>query len=343
MPLNITNIDEIDSKLYSSHIVVMHDFFIDRIVRVGSEIDLLFNTIREKILAGGGSIRGLEQYEIKGGNAVNLAYALCMLDARCRLVTIADDYGSSLLTNTFSGMNNIEVITIKGKQGYTVSLEFNGKANVMLSDVGDNAYFGYDRIKGLEHLFTNVACIAIVNWASNIKGNELASYVFNRDSNALHFIDPADIGSRGKELVDMLGSCRVDVLSINENECRVLCNTLGLDMLPYNYSLDDVIRSCKSIASELDLSIDVHTPKYSVTSCKGEVSYAECFKVDARVLTGAGDAWDAGDIIGYICNFDSYSRLVFANACAALYVKNCSMPRLKDVYEFIVSSNQDSN
>ncbi len=341
--LNI-NIDEIDSKLYSSYIVVMHDFFIDRIVRVCLDADRLFNAIRDKILAGGGSIRGLEQYEIKGGNAVNLAYALCMLNASCRLVTIADEYGSSILANTFSGMNNIEVITIKGKQGYTVSLEFNGKANVMLSDVGDNAYFGYDRLRGLDHVFINVACIAMVNWASNIKGNELASHVFNKGSKALHLIDPADIGSRGKEFLDMLGSCRVDVLSINENECRVLCNTLGLDTLPYDYSLDDVIRACKGIASELqDVTVDIHTPKYSVTSYKDEVSYAECFKVDARVLTGAGDVWDAGDIIGYICNFDSYSRLVFANACAALYVKNCSMPRLKDVYEFIVSSNQDSN
>ncbi len=336
MPINI-NVDELDSRLNSSYIVVMHDFFIDRIVRVCSDADRLFNAIRDKIFAGGGSIRGIEQYEIKGGNAVNLAYALCMLNARCRLVTIADEYGSSILKNTFSGMSNIEVITIKGKQGYTVSLEFSNKANVMLSDVGDNAYFGYDRLNGLEYVFANVACIAMVNWASNNKGNELALHVFNKGSKALHFIDPADISGRGKELVDMLRSCRVDVLSINENECRVLCNTLGLDMLPYNYSLDDVIKACKSIASELDVSVDIHTPKCSVTSFNGEVSYAESFKVDTKILTGAGDVWDAGDIIGYICNFDAYTRLVFANACAALYVKNCSVPRLKDVYEFIIN------
>jgi ribokinase len=95
--------------LDSCNVVVMHDFFIDRIVRVDyADPDHLFNAIKGKILTGGGSIRGLEQYEIKGGNAVNLAYALSMLNVRCRLITVADDYGSNILNNTFLSMRNIE-------------------------------------------------------------------------------------------------------------------------------------------------------------------------------------------------------------------------------------------
>ncbi len=342
------DIDSIIDRLNSSYVVVMHDFFIDRIVRVDytndyTNLDLLFNAIKEKMLAGGGSIRGLEQYEIKGGNAVNLAYALSMLNARCRLITIADDYGSSILTNTFSGVKNIEFIIIKGKQGYTISLEFNlnGKImNVMLSDVGDNAYFGADKLKGFEHLFADASCIALVNWASNTKGSELASYAFKIESKALNFIDPADLSGREEEFIYMLRSCRVDILSINENECRLLCKVLGLKdyALPYNYSIDDVVKACKGIASKLsNISIDVHTPICSATSYEGECYYAKGFKVDARIATGAGDVWDAGDIVGYLCNLEPHDRLVFANACAALYVKNSKVPKLEEVYGLISS------
>ncbi len=335
--------------LNSCNVVVMHDFFIDRIVRVDyADPDNLFNAVKGKILAGGGSIRGLEQYEIKGGNAVNLAYALSMLNVRCRLITVADDYGSNILSNTFSSMRNVDLTVVKGKQGYTTSLEFNlnGKiVNVMLSDVGDNACFGSDKLKGLEYLFKDTSCIAVVNWASNARGSELASYAFSLESRALHFIDPADISGREEEFATMLRSCDADILSINENECRLLCKALGLydHMLPYSYSIEDVVNACKGIASKLSISVDVHTPICSATSYGGkECYYAKSLKVDSKVATGAGDVWDAGDIVGYLCRLEQYDRLMFANACAALYVKNATVPRLEDVCRLLEAYEHNS-
>ena len=50
-------------------IVVMHDFFIDRIIRLESKEDL-FDMVNEKAKVGGGSIRGIPTTDIKGGNAV---------------------------------------------------------------------------------------------------------------------------------------------------------------------------------------------------------------------------------------------------------------------------------
>jgi ribokinase len=343
------DIRRVTDVLNSCNVVVMHDFFIDRIVRVDyADPDHLFNAIKGKILTGGGSIRGLEQYEIKGGNAVNLAYALSMLNVRCRLITVADDYGSNILNNTFLSMRNIDLTIIKGKQGYTVSLEFNlnGKiVNVMLSDVGDNACFGSDKLNGLEHLFKDASCIAVVNWASNARGSELASYAFSIGGRALHFIDPADIGGREDEFATMLRACKADILSINENECRLLCKALGLDdhMLPYSYSIEDVVSACKGIASKLGISVDVHTPICSATSYGGkECYYAKSLKVDSKVATGAGDVWDAGDIVGYLCRLEPYDRLMFANACAALYVKNATVPRLEDVCKLLEADEHNS-
>jgi hypothetical protein len=48
----------------------MHDFFIDRIIKLRSTKEL-FHVLNEKASFGGGSIReGISATEIKGGNAV---------------------------------------------------------------------------------------------------------------------------------------------------------------------------------------------------------------------------------------------------------------------------------
>jgi ribokinase len=330
--------------LQRKNVFVMHDFFIDRILSVEYSLweDRLVHMIRDKIRVGGGSIRGIRQYDIKGGNAVNLAYALGKFNAKCILVTLADEYGSALLKSTFLGMDNVNVIVLSGRQGYTLALEFRGEdgrvANVMLSDIGDNAYFGSDRLDGLEHLLSDASCIAVVNWASNTKGSELIEYAFNdNNNNGLHFLDPADISERREEFTKMLlsRSFRLDVLSINENEARVLASTMGIEYMPRNYSVEDVVKQCKSIASILDVRVDIHTPLCSASSDGMEVSYAETVRVDARISTGAGDVWDAMNIIGYLLEMNAYERLSLANAAAAYYVSNARVPKPEELYSWM--------
>ena len=51
------------------------DVFIDRIVKV-PDLDKLVTDAKAKSAVGGGSIRGIKQTEIVGGNATNIAYAL---------------------------------------------------------------------------------------------------------------------------------------------------------------------------------------------------------------------------------------------------------------------------
>lgn len=54
-------------------------------------------------------------------------------------------------------------------------------------------------------------------------------------------------------------------------------------------------------------------------------------------MTGAGDSWDAADIIGYLAGFDALERLTFSNACASLYVRNPSMqpPTMKEIFDIL--------
>lgn len=324
-------------------IVVMHDFFIDRIVRL-NDLDSLLDEASAKLESGGGSVRGIEQTEIKGGNAVNVAYALAKLGARTSLITMADSYGSGILKNAFLPFKNSKLIMTNGTQGYTISLEVpknKVKANVMVSDVGDTGNFGADKLGRRElSLIHGASAVMVTNWASNLKGTELALKAFKTArKDALCFLDPADISTRKDDFKNALMKLadHLDILSINENECRLVLESFGQEALPMSYSGEDVGDAAKKLAEKLSITVDVHTPLGSATSKGSETVFVQSFDVDVSITTGAGDVWDAADIIGYLCKLDASDRLLFANACAALYVSstNVESPRLKEVLDFI--------
>ena len=77
---------------YMNSIVVMPDFFVDRIIKLKSKEEFI-HTLTEKTKFGGGSIRGIPTVDIKGGNAVNIAYCLAKLGVKVTLFTISDETG----------------------------------------------------------------------------------------------------------------------------------------------------------------------------------------------------------------------------------------------------------
>ena len=110
----------------------------------------------------------------------------------------------------------------------------------MVSDVGDNADFGPEKVNSEEHLkrLGNADATIVANWGSNLKGTQLAEYVFENSPKALHFIDRADVESRREDFQKCLESISeiTDVLSINENECNSLGKAIGLGtLIPEHY------------------------------------------------------------------------------------------------------------
>ncbi|MFZ0203705.1 MAG: hypothetical protein WAL46_08435, partial [Nitrososphaeraceae archaeon] len=53
-----------------------------------------------------------------------------------------------------------------------------------------------------------------------------------------------------------------------------------------------------------------------------EILFVHPINVEPKTLTGAGDSWDAADIVGYLAGLEPKERLLFSNACASLYVRN---------------------
>lgn len=310
-------------KFDLSPVVVLNDFFLDRIISV-SDVGSFYSQIMEKINFGG-SIRGIPQRDIKGGNATNVAYALARIGCPVSLITISDRAGSALLKETFSEFDNAKLFVIEGKPGRTTALEFqNGSniVNIMFSDLGDNEDFGPEKLREKEQdVIKKASAVIVTNWASNKKGTDLAKFTFENSRNALHFLDPADIQTRPVEFKQALAKIgpNLDSLCLNENECNTLLTQHGLGKLSEN---DETKKLVKELARKSAVSIDLHGVKGSYWTDGKEVEFARSFPVKPVLVTGAGDVWDAANVIGYMTALEPVERLSFANAAAALYVSN---------------------
>ncbi|MDE1828855.1 MAG: carbohydrate kinase family protein [Thaumarchaeota archaeon] len=304
-------------------VVVLNDFFLDRIISV-SDIGNFYNQIMEKINFGG-SIRGIQQKDIKGGNATNVAYALARLGCTVSLITISDKAGTTLLKETFSKFKKASLFVIDGKPGRTTALEFqngNNIVNIMLSDLGGNENFGPEKIgKKEQEKLGKASAVIVANWASNKKGTELAEFAFAKSKKALHLLDPADIQTRTKEFksaIVKLGP-NLDSLCLNENECNQLLAQYSLGKIS---EPEETKKLVLDLAKKSSLSIDLHTAAGAYWTDGKEVEFVKSFPVDPMLVTGAGDAWDAANIIGYLAKLEPKERLTFANAASALYIAN---------------------
>lgn len=213
-------------------VTVLPDFFVDRIIEVTDHSKFVSET-KKKIKAGGGSMRGYSSVDIKGGNAVNVAYCMAKLGICIDLYTVADKIGNAILKSVFAPFGDtVSLYVEKGKQGLSTVFEFSddqntfSPSNVMVSDVGDNDNFGPDILES-KSLISNLQssdAVIITNWASNLRGTELLHFVFSNSPDSIHFLDPADIEKRCFEFINMLriSSNLIDFLSINENEFNQL-------------------------------------------------------------------------------------------------------------------------
>jgi ribokinase len=326
-------------------IVVMHDFFVDRIIRLESK-ENLFGALSEKAKVGGGSVRGIPTTDVKGGNAVNAAYCLAKLGAKVSLFTVADEIGSIMIRQTFSQFGDKITLRIaSGRTGLTTCFEFpheDTRVNVMVSDIGDNGSFGPERLSSEQDrtILKNADGVMVVNWATNVNGTELAEFSFKNSPRAFHFLDPADIETRKHDFRDSLAEIAglTDCLSINENECNSLADALGFGrILGSIYSPEEVKSAAKRISDSVGISTDLHTKIGAAWSNGKESAFAHAVKVDAKRLTGAGDTWDAADIVGYLAGLHPQERLLFANCCASLYIRDPSgePPSMNKAFELI--------
>lgn len=323
-----------DFKEFST--VVMPDFFFDRFVSL--EYDAKdFSEITENVTRRkGGSIDEIEQTDFRGGNAINTASALAFLGVRTTPIVCTNQLGKQLIKFYLKTRKiSLSHVKIFEKPSITTAMEFktkNGKANVMLRDVGDLANFGPQHLNAEDFKAIEKAdYVCVFNWAGTKHfGTKLANKVFShvkakgKGKTYYDTADPTPNKEKISELVTFFSSRFIDILSLNENEASSYASqfsdkTEKLKGLTFEELSK---KSARILASHLSARVDLHTTSFSATFTKKSETIVPVFQVPVLRATGAGDAWNAGNIIGDACKLSDGCRLALANMIAAYYISS---------------------
>jgi len=334
------------------NVVVMPDFFLDRFIFHEGRIESLFDSILRVASRKGGGIDGVQQVELRGGNAVNTASALASLGATVHLIVDTSPLGLKLLEFYFEPLG-VDLFHVKaeGKISVTTSLEFpyrNTRVNVMLRDVGSLSSFGLDKLEDYDFkLLERADYVCVFNWAgTRNKGTELAEGVFRHvktRGKGKTYYDTADPSSNKEKVPQLIEKVLladlVDIFSVNENEAVWYASQLSreVNLQSGKTRLEELAKkSAKILAEKMSACVDLHTTEFAASFSKGSEVIIPAFKVPVLRVTGAGDAWNAGNIFGDAHGLSDSCRLALANAVAAYYISSpqAKHPTLRELTEF---------
>ena len=329
---------EIDAS--SLHVVTLPDFFLDHFVRL-PPWERTVPRWRETHARGGGNVPTPHQHFQPGGNAANTALALARLGARTHLVCRTSAFGKAYLEQTL-GRAGVDMRHVKadGHLSVTTALEFQEErpANVMLSDPGSLAEFGPEALDANDWTLLEAADLVLVaNWCQNARGTDLVEAVARacRKSGTTSMLDSGDPSARAGgfgELRDRLVPLpELDVYALNENELRLLTGKALREG-------EEEVAAARSLqASRAHGSLDLHTARFAATFTPQGEAVVPTFRVTPVRVTGAGDSWNAGNVLGHLAGLPPEERLLLANAVAGLYVSGPEglAPTLEDVARFL--------
>ncbi|MEM4258009.1 MAG: PfkB family carbohydrate kinase [Candidatus Thermoplasmatota archaeon] len=316
-------------------VVLLPDFFVDHFVVYDSWAHFV-SQADQKRLQGGGNIPGVAQSISQGGNAANTALALARLGIASYLICRTDPLGYHLL-DFFLGKHGVDLSHVKtdGKIALTTALEFQkDAANVMLGDPGSVADFSFSLLDENDlALIKQCSMVCVVNWNLNAYGTSLASEVFSyaKKEGVTTFFDCGDPSPRLQDLSHLMKhvvtSHNLDIFGLNENEFMHLSKLKKAQQ-------EDILRAAKMFKQHISARLDIHTADFSCSygdsfTCVPVLSVPTIYR-----LTGAGDAWNAGDIFAELHGFSAQERLFFANAYAGYYISS-KTPHHADIEEIL--------
>jgi sugar/nucleoside kinase (ribokinase family) len=324
--------------LKACKVVVLPDFFLDRIINLEWDASEFYRLVADVTKRKGGSIDGISQTDLPGGNAINVGSALASLGAKVTPIISTSQFGLQQIKYQFRN-SSIDTSHIKtdGKVSVTTAIEFKNKGektNVMIRDLGSLVDFGPANLDEGDYSLIDASDYAcLFNWAGTLKfGTALAQTVFDRvkqKGKGKTYYDTADPTPNATLISDLmekvLKTDKVDILSLNENEAITYASLLdeGLNEGKARLEFAELaMEAARVLAKRLPARIDLHTTAFSATFKGKKEVVIPAFKVKVFRATGAGDAWDAGNILGDHNGLSDESRLMLANAVAACYLSD---------------------
>ena len=329
----------------SFKVVAMPDFYLDYVLAFPGKLEEMAGAMVDVAGRGGGNLLGWKHLIGRGGNASNFSAQLSKLGVAVVPVIETDEFGRMALAQFLKEVD-LSHVTTTGSLSRTLAFEaehIGRRVNIMASDPGSLSSFGPEKLAEKDReLIRQADFVCVFNWNQNLKGTELAEEVFQTAKNegrGVTFFDPGDPTSRASEIPrlneQVLSKGLVDVLSVNENELTQLASAVGEATDRFEGEEENPLFQSASVFSMLGSRVDLHTPAFSATFIDGQRERVPCANTIPLKVTGAGDAWNAGDIFAQGIGLSHEERLVFANATAAAYMRKpnlepCSLEEILD-------------
>jgi len=332
------------------NVVVMPDFFLDRLVTYDGDVEQLSKTLAEVAKRKGGSIHGIKQRELRGGNAANTAAALAALGAKVHPIINTSPLGLHLLKYYLEPFEaDLSHVKTHGRMALTTSFELTHRGeriNVMMSDLGSLPEFNLNDLSPEDFkLLQKVNYVCVFHWSGTRRwGTDLAERVFRHVKEkgmGKTYYDTSDPTPKKEDIPKLVKKILlqdiVDIFSVNENEAFCYASQLNKETSRLQKTLkpNELAKECARIlAKNLSARIDLHTTAFSGSFTHKTETVVSTFKVPVLRATGAGDAWNAGNILGDALDLSDQCRLTLANLVAAYYIssptaEHATLPKLR--------------
>jgi len=361
-PIDVLNGMRLDVKPVMK-VVLLPDFYLDHFVMFEDRTFPEFQNVASPMIKrGGGSIPFIPHHIMRGGNAANCASALASLGAHVTLIVRTSGLGLDLLKRFMPSNIDLSRVKADGRLATTVALEFKkekgaGLANVMIEDCGSVGDFDFEKLdSGDLKIIKEADYVGVFNWSQNKMANDLllgvSGLLKKSKSQARLFFDSGDPSQRMNDVPALLSiledpsRSRIRSFSLNENEAVLFAShydrkiqrkasnrevTISKELALTALSLlGEKLRACERL--------DLHTSTYSASFSEGRLTECPAFtNIRALRATGAGDSFNAGDMIGDYLGLPDPARLLLANAVAASYLSNPEgfHPTLDELEKFI--------
>jgi len=208
----------------------------------------------------------------------------------------------------------------------------------MFGDTGSVSDFSFELLNDSDlEKISNSDIVGVMNWTLNNYGTDLAVNVFKyaKKYNVKTFFDSGDPEHRKKDIPILfnavLTSRNLDILGVNENELRHFNPEIPIT------DDNDVIQSALNLKKKIYARLDLHTSGFSGSFSDSKI-IIPCLKLEKIYRsTGAGDAWNAGNIFAEILGFNDEERLLLANSVAGHYISSSEPvhPNLDQLIDFL--------
>lgn len=301
--------------LHDRRVVVLPDLYLDALAFL-PEWQETVGALDAIARRGGGNLPVPRIETRLGGNAANLALGLARLGAQVDLIAETDPLGHHLLSHAAEGTSlRTDRVRVGGRGSVTLGLEC-PDANVMLSHAGPLSDFGPERLEEEDLRRIRAAdAVALVNWAQNPHGTGLLATLADAvGDKTFLYIDTGDPRHRPDDAMRLVENeaiwDRVDAWGLNENELGAFTRDAP----------GDPVFLAQALARRLGTRLDLHTRGWAATVTSDSIVRVDASDEPARRTTGAGDAWNAGNIAAGLLGWPDRERLAFAHRTATAHV-----------------------